>query len=151
MNTATATQRSQSGPSLICMKMQPITTGMAAIRAQVRIFGRDSEVLVVPLVVAMFIRPTNTGTAARSTGAGVDVARDVRMTPLTRLRVEKLEDLPRTLGADARNLAEVGDRGPLDLLQGAEMMQQGALAGGTDAGDFLQACLSDVLGAPLAV
>jgi hypothetical protein len=48
--------------------MQPITTGMAAIRAQVRIFGSDSELFAGVLVVAMFIRPTNTGVGRRSTG-----------------------------------------------------------------------------------
>jgi hypothetical protein len=48
--------------------MQPITTGMAAIRAQVRILGIDSEPFAVPLVVAMFIRPSNTAAASRSTG-----------------------------------------------------------------------------------
>jgi alkanesulfonate monooxygenase SsuD/methylene tetrahydromethanopterin reductase-like flavin-dependent oxidoreductase (luciferase family) len=52
------------------MKMQPITTGIAAIRAQVRIFGRDSEPFTVALVVAMFIRPTNTAAVRRSTGLG---------------------------------------------------------------------------------
>jgi hypothetical protein len=41
---------------------------MAAIRAQVRIFGSDSELFAVVLVVAMFIRPTNTGAVRRSTG-----------------------------------------------------------------------------------
>src|SRR5690242_21191883 len=41
--------------------MQAITTGIAAIRAQVRMFGMDSApFFAVPLVVAMFIRPTNT-------------------------------------------------------------------------------------------
>src|SRR5579872_6139952 len=44
--------------------MQPTTTGMAAILAQVRIFGRESELLAHPLVVAMFIRPTNTARAS---------------------------------------------------------------------------------------
>jgi hypothetical protein len=47
--------------------MQPITTGMAAIRAQVRIFGMDSEPFPVR-VVAMFIYPSNTAAASRSTG-----------------------------------------------------------------------------------
>src|SRR5580698_11527098 len=40
--------------------MQPTTSGIAAIRAMVRILGRDSEPFASPLVVAMFIRPTNT-------------------------------------------------------------------------------------------
>jgi hypothetical protein len=40
--------------------MQPITTGIAAIRAQVRIFGSDRPFDCV-LVVAMSIRLTNTG------------------------------------------------------------------------------------------
>src|ERR1700722_16815944 len=70
---------------------------------------------------------------------------------LPRLRVEKLENLARAFGADARNLAEIGDRGPLDLLQGSEMMQQCTFAGRTHAGNLLQARLSDVLFAQLAV
>jgi hypothetical protein len=45
--------------------MQPTTTGMAAILAQVRMLGRDSELLATPLVVAMFIRPSNTAEASR--------------------------------------------------------------------------------------
>src|ERR1700722_6571699 len=40
--------------------MQPTTSGIAAIRAKVRMLGRESEVFAHPLVVAMFIRPTNT-------------------------------------------------------------------------------------------
>jgi hypothetical protein len=47
---------------------------------------------------------------------------------LGRLRVEKLENLARAFGADAGNLAEVGDRRSLDLLQGSEMVQQGTFA-----------------------
>src|ERR1700689_1856259 len=43
--------------------MQPTTTGIAAIRAQVRMLGRDSELFAHPLVVAMFMRPTNTAGA----------------------------------------------------------------------------------------
>src|SRR6266850_6373289 len=70
---------------------------------------------------------------------------------LSRLRVEKLENLARAFGADAGNLAEVGDRGPLDFLQGSEMMQQGAFARRSDAGNFLQTRLADVLLAQLAV
>jgi hypothetical protein len=51
-----------------------------------------------------------------------------RSVELIALRVEKFEDLARAFGADARHLAEVGDRGPLDLLQRAEMVQQRTLA-----------------------
>src|SRR6185437_2852111 len=65
--------------------------------------------------------------------------------------MEKLKDFPGALGADARNLAEIGNRGPLDLLQRAEMVEQRPFARGADAGDFLQAGLADALGPPLAV
>ena len=65
--------------------------------------------------------------------------------------MEELEDLARALGADAGHLAEVGDRGPLDLLQGPEMHEQRALARGADAGNLLQAGLADVLLAQFAV
>ena len=47
---------------------------------------------------------------------------------LARLGMEELENLARAFGADAGNLAEIGDRRPLDLLQGSEMMQQGTFA-----------------------
>jgi hypothetical protein len=47
---------------------------------------------------------------------------------LARLGVEELENLTRAFRADAGNLAEIGDRRPLDLLQGSEMMQQGTFA-----------------------
>ena len=62
--------------------------------------------------------------------AGLSVAGDARMTriPLTRLRMEKFENLAGAFGADAWNLAEIGDRGPLDLLQRSKMMQQGTFA-----------------------
>src|SRR6516165_11833168 len=70
---------------------------------------------------------------------------------LARLGVEKLENLAGAFGADARNLAEVGDRRPFDLFQRSEMVQQGTFARGADARDFLQAGLADVLGAALAM
>src|SRR5258708_7393675 len=102
--------------------MQAITTGMAAIRAQVRIFGTDSEPFAV-LVVAMFIRPSNTAPASGSTALTQIIRRRRHaydsLTPagpdLARLGMEKLENLAGAFGTDARNLAEVGDRGPLDL------------------------------------
>src|SRR6266536_1702975 len=71
--------------------------------------------------------------------------------PLTRLGVEKLENLAGTLRAHPGNLAEVGDRGPLDLLQRSEVVQKRTLPRRSDAGDFLQAGLADVLFAQLAV
>ena len=42
---------------------------------------------------------------------------------LIRLSVEELEDLAGAFGADAWNLAEVGDRGAFDLLQCSEVVQ----------------------------
>src|ERR1700754_4233982 len=74
-----------------------------------------------------------------------------RIMLLARLRVEELEDLARAFGADAGDLAEIGDRGALDLLQRSERHEQCALARRADAGDLLQACLADVLLAQLAV
>src|SRR5215470_15292282 len=58
---------------------------------------------------------------------------------LIRLRVEEFEDLARAFGADTGNLAEIGDRGALDLLQGSEVQQQRPFARRADAGDLLQA------------
>src|SRR6516165_9415051 len=65
--------------------------------------------------------------------------------------VEKVINPSCSLVADAGNLAQIGDRGPFDRLEGAEMAQQGALAGRADAGNLLQAGLADVPAAPLAV
>ena len=56
--------------------------------------------------------------------------------PSTRLGMEKLENLAGALGADPRNLAEVRDGGPLDLLQRSEVMQQGTFARRPDAADL---------------
>src|SRR5271170_7780367 len=65
--------------------------------------------------------------------------------------VEKVINPSCGLVADAGNLAQIGDRGALDRLEGAEMAQQGAFAGRADAGDLLQPGLADVAAAPLAV
>src|ERR1700733_10571908 len=54
-------------------------------------------------------------------------------------------------GADAWNLAQIGNRGPLDRLEGAEMAQKRPFAGGSDAGDLLQPGFADVAAAALAV
>src|ERR1700685_3050490 len=53
---------------------------------------------------------------------------------------------PRRFGADAFDLHQVGDRGALDGLERAEVMQQCALARRPDAGNVLQAGLRQVLG-----
>src|SRR3979411_2979112 len=74
-----------------------------------------------------------------------------RNPPLARLRVEKLENLARAFRADAGNLAEIGDRRPLDLFQRSKMVQQGTLAGRADNGNFLQPSFANVLFAQLAV
>src|SRR4029078_12799483 len=50
-----------------------------------------------------------------------------------------------------RHMFQVGNRGPFNCLQRAEVPQQRALASRADAGDFLQARLADVLLALLAV
>src|SRR6202021_2057373 len=70
---------------------------------------------------------------------------------LSRLGVEKLENFAGAFGADPWNLAEVGDRGPLDLLQRSEMVQQSALARRADARNFLQSGFANVLFAQFAV
>src|ERR1700749_4382083 len=65
--------------------------------------------------------------------------------------MEKVINPSCCLVADAGDLAQVGHRGPFDRLQRSEMTQQGALAGRPDAGDLLQAALTDVAAAALAV
>ena len=59
--------------------------------------------------------------------------------------MKEIIDLARRFGVDAGNVFEVGHRGALDRLQGAEVAQQRALARRADAGDLLQAGLADVL------
>src|SRR5262249_2715235 len=54
-------------------------------------------------------------------------------------------------GTDPGDLLQVGDRGPFDRLEGAEVTQQRAFSGGADAGDFLQTGFAQVAPAPLAV
>src|SRR5580704_10297207 len=65
---------------------------------------------------------------------------------LSRPLVKKLVNPPRRFGADAFDLHQVGDRGALDGLERAEVMQQCALARRPDAGNLLQAGLAQVLG-----
>src|SRR5882724_3922696 len=65
--------------------------------------------------------------------------------------MKEIMDFPRGLGVDSGNMFEVRNRGALDRFQRAEVPQQGALAGRTDAGDLLQARLADVLLALLPV
>src|SRR5262249_6389031 len=52
---------------------------------------------------------------------------------------------------DAGNLLQVGDRCPLDRLEGAEVPQQRAFAGRAYAGDFLEAGFAQVAPTPLPV
>jgi hypothetical protein len=47
-------------------------------------------------------------------------------------------DAPRGFGADALNLHEIGQRGPLYRFERAKMHEQRAFAGRADAGNFLQ-------------
>ena len=65
--------------------------------------------------------------------------------------VEIVINSARGIGVDAGNLGQIGERGPLDRLQRAEMMKQRALSRRPDAGDFLQAALADVALSPRAV
>src|SRR3954468_3346224 len=103
----------------------------------------------------MFIRLTNTAPVSRSTGRCRDLHGRRRKMPrnswLTRPGVEKFENPARAFGANPRHLAEVGDGSALDLLQRSEMVQQRPLARRSDAGNFLQSGLADILLAQLAV
>src|ERR1700751_2913340 len=67
--------------------------------------------------------PDPKGALSRNVGAGFPKRSCANQRPpfLARLGVEKLENLSCTFGTDARNLAQVRDRGPLDLLQCPEM------------------------------
>src|SRR5262249_42409566 len=70
---------------------------------------------------------------------------------LPRALVEEVVDLARGLGADPGHLGEIGQRRALDRLERPEMVEQRALAGPADAGDFLQPRLADIAPAPDAV
>src|SRR5580693_1893896 len=70
---------------------------------------------------------------------------------LSRPLVKKFVNPPRRFGADAFDLHQVGDRGALDGFERAEVMQQRALAGRSDAGDLLQAGLAHIARAPGAM
>src|SRR6266511_4573407 len=63
---------------------------------------------------------------------------------LSRALVEEVVDLARGLGADPGHLGEISQRRALDRLECPEMVEQRALAGRADAGNFLQPRLADV-------
>src|SRR5437588_712654 len=74
----------------------------------------------------------------------VPVISSGRCAALWRPLMKEIVDLTRGVGADPRNLGEVGKGGALDRLQRAKMMQQCALPRRPDAGNFLQARLADI-------
>src|SRR5258706_6355707 len=103
-------------------------------------FGRDSD-FAGPLVVTLFICLTNTAKAPRSTARrplyrpcrgkksrGRPAIKMKSRSCSTGLGVAKVENLVLAFGADAGNLAEIGDRCPFDFLQGTEVMQQSTFA-----------------------
>src|SRR5271170_4336260 len=61
-----------------------------------------------------------------------------------RTLVEEFVDAPGRFSADTIDLHQVGDGGPLDCLEGTEVMQQRPLPRWADARDFLQAGLAQV-------
>src|SRR6476646_2965647 len=65
--------------------------------------------------------------------------------------MEKPINSSRRFGADTIDLHQICDRGALDRLERAKVMQQRALARRPDAGDFLQAGLAQVAHAARAV
>ena len=58
--------------------------------------------------------------------------------------VEEVVDRPRRRGIHARRLDQVLQGGALDRLDGAEMVQQRALAGRADAGDLVEGVLDQL-------
>src|SRR5262249_56831629 len=70
---------------------------------------------------------------------------------LPRALVEEVVDLARGLGADPGHLGEIGQCRALDRLKRPEMVEQRALAGRADAGDFLQPPLADIAPTPDAL
>src|SRR5262245_25964462 len=77
--------------------------------------------------------------------------RYVRGPSRSRALVKKIVNLARGLGTDARNFGKVGGRRAFDGLERSEMVEQRALAGRPDTGDFLQSTLADVAPAPGAM
>src|SRR5262245_56459899 len=63
----------------------------------------------------------------------------------TRAFVKKVVNFSCCLGAHAGNFGQIGGRSALDRLERPEMLQERALAGRPDAGDFLQPGLAQVL------
>src|SRR3982751_2595751 len=70
---------------------------------------------------------------------------------LARGLVEEIVNFAGGLFIDARHLGKIVERGALDGLERAEVVQQRTLAGRTDARNFLQAGLRDILLASGAV
>src|ERR1043166_1682102 len=96
----------------------------------------------------------NTRPAGASTRAGALSAHlraRVEKPASCRGAVEEVIDLAGGFRADAGDLLQVGDRSPLDRLEGAEVPQQGAFAGRADADDFLKSGFAQVAPAPLPV
>src|SRR3954467_8037241 len=76
-------------------------------------------------------------------GAGVNafVPGSVMTAGFSGAGMEEVVDRPRGCGVDARGLGQVLEGGALDRLHGPEMVEQRALAAGTDAGDLVQGVL----------
>src|SRR5262249_44709278 len=81
--------------------------------------------------------------ARRSTRSKTACA-TIRNSASARPFVEEVVDALRGLGADAGHLLEVGERCAFDRLERPEVMQQRTLARRADAGDLLQAGVSNV-------
>jgi hypothetical protein len=65
--------------------------------------------------------------------------------------VKKVINAARGFGADAWNLGQIGNRGPFDGFERAEMAQQGTFASRSDAGNLLQSGFANVAAAALAM
>ena len=160
MKIDSATQRSHSPPSRIdCQYMQATTdrhrgdardrsAGSAARAARAR--TKSVVVVIHARTIAADLRACQQAPAPRRMATQHPLASVRRLSARPACCRGRNRRFLRAVSAlMPATLLKIGDRGALDRLQRAEVLQQRALAGRADAGDFLQAGLADVLLAPL--
>src|ERR1700738_2393546 len=91
------------------------------------------------------------GASTRASALSAHLRARVEKPGSCRRAVEEVVDLAGGFRADAGDLRQVGDRRALDRLERAEVAQQRAFAGRTDAGDFLKPGFAQIAPAPLSM
>src|SRR5881409_1395863 len=114
---------------------------------------KKQRFVTIPILAPVLnpIGPSNWAYSGADSSAGCsnfqakDGQADMRYHRSTGTFVKKVVNFSCGLGAHAGNFGEVGGRGALDRLERPEVLQQRALAGRANAGDFLQPGLAQVL------